>query len=189
MYVIRHVEGMSESIALLIFCTLKPTGRTIDRNTEPVHQVAKPFKVTQSWHGHFHQQPFKVSYPKSQVCSNSGKKQSQLPKPYAFSPILASHKPTILSSLQAAGGIISASLLSTPGASSFYKGGLTLYTLESRIAYAGWTQENIQNYKGPTPDIVKGLAENVREKLGSTYTICESGTAGPTGGNTRNRTP
>ena len=90
---------------------------------------------------------------------------------------------------QAAGGIISAALLSTPGASSFYKGGLTLYTLESRIAFAGWTQENIQNYKGPTPDVVKGLAENVKKKLGSTYTVCESGTAGPTGGKTKNRTP
>jgi len=89
----------------------------------------------------------------------------------------------------AAGGIISASILSTPGASGIYKGGLTLYTLESRIAYAGWTQESISNYDGPTPAIVEGLAVNVREKLGSTYTICESGTAGPTGGNAKNRTP
>lgn len=37
--------------------------------------------------------------------------------------------------VQAAGGIISASILSTPGASGLYKGGLTLYTLESRIAF------------------------------------------------------
>lgn len=29
----------------------------------------------------------------------------------------------------------------------------------------------------------------MRQTLGSTYTICESGTAGPTGGQTRNRTP
>lgn len=36
---------------------------------------------------------------------------------------------------------------------------------------------------------VQGMAENVREKLGATYCICESGTAGPTGGNTKNRTP
>ncbi|OBT51353.1 hypothetical protein VE04_08237 [Pseudogymnoascus sp. 24MN13] len=33
------------------------------------------------------------------------------------------------------------------------------------------------------------MAENVRPKLDSTYTICESGTAGPTGGTTKNRTP
>lgn len=54
---------------------------------------------------------------------------------------------------------------------------------------AGWTQDNITGYKGPTPEIVSGLAKNVRGKLGSTYTLCESGTAGPTGGATRNRTP
>jgi nicotinamide mononucleotide (NMN) deamidase PncC len=36
---------------------------------------------------------------------------------------------------------------------------------------------------------VSGLAEHTRKTLGSTYTISESGTAGPTGGTTRNRTP
>ena len=103
---------------------------------------------------------------------------------------LQCHSPLIChSECQAAGGIISAALLSTPGASKIYKGGLTLYTLESRVAFAGWTQENIQAYRGPTEDVVKGLADNVRGTLGATYCICESGTAGPTGGNTRNRTP
>lgn len=82
---------------------------------------------------------------------------------------------------KAAGGLISASLLSTPGASKIYKGGLTLYTLESRIAFAGWTEETRAAYKGPTEDVVKGLAENVRGTLGATYCVCESGTAGPTG--------
>jgi nicotinamide mononucleotide (NMN) deamidase PncC len=90
---------------------------------------------------------------------------------------------------QAAGGLISAGILSTPGASRVYKGGLTLYTLESRIAYAGWTQASIENYRGPTTDIVAGIAKHVRQTLGSTYAIGESGTAGPTGGDTRNRTP
>lgn len=51
------------------------------------------------------------------------------------------------------------------------------------------TPEHIQSYKGPTPDIVSGLAEHTRKTLGSTYTVSESGTAGPTGGTTRNRTP
>jgi len=88
-----------------------------------------------------------------------------------------------------AGGIISASLLSMPGASSFHKGGLTVYTLPSRIQFAGWTAEHTKAYKGPSPEVVAGLAENVRGKLESTYTVCESGTAGPTGGTTPNRTP
>ncbi|KAI9751498.1 MAG: hypothetical protein M4579_006034 [Chaenotheca gracillima] len=105
------------------------------------------------------------------------------------STLLKSKKETVSIAETAAGGIISASLLSTPGASGYYKGGLTLYTLESRIAYAGWTEEIRSTYKGPTTEIVSGLAEHTRTKLGSTYTVSESGTAGPTGGNTRNRTP
>ncbi|KAL6707815.1 hypothetical protein ACN47E_003715 [Coniothyrium glycines] len=103
--------------------------------------------------------------------------------------LLKERKETISVAETAAGGLISATLLSFPGASGYYKGGLTLYTLESRIAFAGWTQANIQDYKGPTPGIVSGLAEHTRKTLGSTYTISESGTAGPTGGQTRNRTP
>ncbi|KAL8643433.1 MAG: hypothetical protein Q9226_008379 [Calogaya cf. arnoldii] len=90
----------------------------------------------------------------------------------------------------AAGGIISASLLSVAGASKFYRGGLTLYTLESRIQFAGWTEENKKNYNGPNAEVVSGLATNVRQKLGSTYCLCESGTAGPGGsGVTPNRKP
>ncbi|KAL9073877.1 MAG: hypothetical protein Q9161_002709 [Pseudevernia consocians] len=105
------------------------------------------------------------------------------------STLLREHSETVCVAETAAGGLISASLLSTPGASKIYKGGLTLYTLESRIAFAGWTQDHLKSYKGPTEDVVKGLAENVRRTLGATYCVCESGTAGPTGGNTRNRTP
>ncbi|KAF2659479.1 competence/damage-inducible protein-like protein cinA [Lophiostoma macrostomum CBS 122681] len=103
--------------------------------------------------------------------------------------LLKERKETISVAETAAGGLISATLLSYPGASGYYKGGLTLYTLESRIAFAGWTQDTIKSYSGPTPEIVAGLAEHTRSKLGSTYTISESGTAGPTGGTTRNRTP
>jgi hypothetical protein len=64
-----------------------------------------------------------------------------------------------------------------------------LYTLESRIAYAGWTEENLKDYKGPTPDLVAGLADHTRKTLGAGYVIGESGTAGPTGGTTKNRIP
>ena len=47
----------------------------------------------------------------------------------------------------AAGGLISAALLTVPGASAYYAGGATLYTLPSRKAYAGWTEENVKAYK------------------------------------------
>ncbi|KAK1818024.1 hypothetical protein LTR12_007549 [Friedmanniomyces endolithicus] len=108
---------------------------------------------------------------------------------HQISTLLKSRNETVSIAETAAGGLISSSILSTPGASSIYKGGLTLYTLPSRIAFAGWSQETISNYKGPTTEIVTGLARHVRKDLESTYTIAESGTAGPTGGATPNRKP
>ncbi|KAL8998165.1 MAG: hypothetical protein Q9169_002719 [Polycauliona sp. 2 TL-2023] len=59
-----------------------------------------------------------------------------------------------------------------------------------KIQFAGWTEENTKNYKGPNAEVVTGLAENVRAKLGSTYCLSESGTAGPGGsGDAPNRKP
>ncbi|KAH8895344.1 putative competence/damage-inducible CinA family protein [Thozetella sp. PMI_491] len=103
--------------------------------------------------------------------------------------LLKSRNETVSVVETAAGGLVSSSLLSTAGASGYFKGGLTLYTLPSRIAFGGWTQETIASYAGPTTDVVSGLAVHVRKDLGSTYTVAESGTAGPTGGTTPNRTP
>ena len=57
------------------------------------------------------------------------------------------------------------------------------------MAFAGWTQADIDAYSGPSEGVVTKLAENIRSKLDSTYCLCESGTAGPTGGQTRNRQP
>ncbi|KAE8334662.1 hypothetical protein BDV24DRAFT_156687 [Aspergillus arachidicola] len=84
--------------------------------------------------------------------------------------LLRAKKETISVAETAAGGLISASLLSVSGASAVYKGGLTVYTLESRIAFAGWTPAHLENYNGPTPAIVAQMADHVRHTLGSTYT-------------------
>ena len=61
--------------------------------------------------------------------------------------LLKNNHQTISIAETAAGGILSAALLSIPGASAFYRGGLTLYTLESRIAFAGWTQNDVDAYR------------------------------------------
>ena len=46
-----------------------------------------------------------------------------------------------------AGGLVSAALLSVPGASAYYAGGLTLYTLASRLAFGGWTEADRAGYR------------------------------------------
>lgn len=98
----------------------------------------------------------------------------------AVAALLRARGETISVAETAAGGLVSAALLATPGASGLYRGGATLYTLESRIAFAGWTQADVDGYDGPGPGLVAGLAAHVRAALGSTYAVGESGTAGPT---------
>jgi len=94
--------------------------------------------------------------------------------------LLKTHSLTVSIVETACGGLISSTLLSTPGASKFYKGGLTLYTLPSRIAFGGWTEDSLKDYKGPTPGVVLGLARYNKPLLGADWVLAESGTAGPT---------
>jgi nicotinamide mononucleotide (NMN) deamidase PncC len=74
--------------------------------------------------------------------------------PPTFEPLLQKVAAHLLSKKQkisvaetAAGGLISTSLLSVSGASRYFAGGVTLYTLPSRIAYAGWMDEDMKKYK------------------------------------------
>ena len=81
-----------------------------------------------------------------------------------------------------AGGLISAALLWVAGASRYYRGGGVVYTLDSRTALAGVPMEQYANYRGTTPEMLAFLAESMRQRLGATWCIAESGLAGPTGG-------
>ncbi|KAF9238129.1 hypothetical protein BU15DRAFT_88530 [Melanogaster broomeanus] len=64
-------------------------------------------------------------------------------------------------------GLVSAALLSVPGASKWY-------------AWGRWSDADVKSYLGPTPELVSRLAVSVRIQLGTTYCIGESGATGPT---------
>ena len=86
---------------------------------------------------------------------------------------------TVAVSESTTGGLVSAALLAVAGASRYYAGGGVLYTLASRTALAGVPAETYENYRGTTPDMLAALAEAMRERLGATWCIAESGVAGP----------
>ncbi|MEZ4503297.1 MAG: CinA family protein [Dehalococcoidia bacterium] len=77
------------------------------------------------------------------------------------------------------GGLISAALLWVPGASRYFAGGGVVYTLNSRIALAGVSPEQYENYRGTTPEMLADLAESMRARLEAAWGIGESGLAGP----------
>lgn len=86
---------------------------------------------------------------------------------------------TISISEAACGGLLSAYLVSIPGASQFFQGGTLVYSLKSRLKLSGWNEKDISNYTGPSERVALRLARNLRIELGSTYVLSETGFAGP----------
>jgi PncC family amidohydrolase len=82
-----------------------------------------------------------------------------------------------------AGGLISASLLSVPGASAYYVGGVVSYTGTSRLMLLGISEEYMTGIgiRASTEEYAALIAKTVREKFGTTWALSETGASGPTG--------
>ncbi|RCK60397.1 CinA-like protein [Candida viswanathii] len=93
--------------------------------------------------------------------------------------ILRSRKQTLSVSEAACGGLLSAYVVSVPGASDFYIGGKLLYSLRTRLKLSGWSDTEISNYMGPSEQVALKLARTTKYELGSTYVLSETGFAGP----------
>jgi PncC family amidohydrolase len=78
-----------------------------------------------------------------------------------------------------AGGLISAALLSIPGASAYYLGGTVIYTAAAGRAWMAGEVEVPAGMRGATETFATYLAASVRSKVGATWGIGEAGAAGP----------
>lgn len=94
--------------------------------------------------------------------------------------ILRSKNQTLAISEAACGGLLSAYLISVPGASDFYIGGKLVYSVRQRLRLSGWSNEEISSYVGPSKQVALKLARTTKYDLGSTYVLSETGFAGPT---------
>ena len=80
-----------------------------------------------------------------------------------------------------AGGLVSAALLSIPGASRYYRGAAVTYT---GVARAVFTEIDLNDHPGirsSSEPYAQLIAETIRERLGATWGIGETGAAGPSG--------
>ena len=87
---------------------------------------------------------------------------------------------TVAVSESAAGGIVSAALLSVPGASGYYLGGASVYTQTARRSLLRFSDAEAQQ-RGSTEEYATLVAATMRDLLGADWTIGESGAAGPSG--------
>jgi len=78
-----------------------------------------------------------------------------------------------------AGGLVSAALLTIPGASSYYTGGAVIYTVAASRAWMVGEVEVPSRMRGATEGFAAWLAASARRKLDSTWGLGEAGAAGP----------
>jgi PncC family amidohydrolase len=95
--------------------------------------------------------------------------------------LLRARRETIGVAEGAAGGLISAALLSVAGASTFYRGGAVVYTLASVRAFVAGAVPAPPDLRGASEAWALHLARSAAAKLEASWGIGEGGAAGPTG--------
>jgi nicotinamide-nucleotide amidase len=80
-----------------------------------------------------------------------------------------------------AGGLIAAALLAVPGASAYFIGGGVIYTHRAREALLEVRLANDPDMRASTGPYALLCATAVRERLGVTWGLGETGAAGPSG--------
>src|ERR1700679_147781 len=95
--------------------------------------------------------------------------------------LLEKRRETVAIAESSAGGLISAALLSVPGASAYFVGGSVVYTGKARMSLLGLTREAVAGVRSASEPYALILARTVRENLGATWGVSETGAAGPSG--------
>jgi nicotinamide-nucleotide amidase len=88
---------------------------------------------------------------------------------------------TIAISESSTGGLISAALLSVPGASAYFLGGAVVYTAKARDALMNIPKQAVTGMRGASEPYATLLARTARERFDATWALSESGATGPTG--------
>ena len=99
----------------------------------------------------------------------------------AVGTLLQGRKQTLAVAESSAGGLINAALVAVPGASAYYLGGCVIYTGAGRSALLGLTAQDMAGIRSASEPFAKLLAQRVRERLGATWGLSETGASGPTG--------
>jgi nicotinamide-nucleotide amidase len=104
-----------------------------------------------------------------------------LPLAERIGAILKSRHDNIAVAESTTGGLVSAALLSVPGASTYFVGGAVVYTLKARRAMLDLPDSAFAGIKSVTEDGAMILARAARTRFAVTWSIAEIGASGPTG--------
>ena len=99
----------------------------------------------------------------------------------AVGALLIERKQTLAVAESSAGGLINAALVAVPGASAYYVGGCVIYTAAGREALLGITAQEMAGMRSASEPFARLLARRVRDRLGTTWGLAETGASGPRG--------
>jgi len=94
--------------------------------------------------------------------------------------LLKERNETVAVAESSTGGLISAALLSLPGASAYFVGGGVIYTRHARAGLLMMPADQV-TVRGSTESYALDCARLMRDRLGTTWGLAESGATGPTG--------
>lgn len=95
--------------------------------------------------------------------------------------LLRERRETIAVAESSAGGLISAALLAVPGASAYFLGGGVIYTQAARRGLLRLPDESVKGIRSSSEAYALLKAKTIRELLGATWGLSETGASGPTG--------
>lgn len=80
------------------------------------------------------------------------------------------------------GGFISNSITDIPGASKFFKGGITAYSNDVKTSFLGVSKGLIKEYGAVSREVAISMAKGAKRVLRSDIAVSITGIAGPSGG-------
>ncbi len=95
--------------------------------------------------------------------------------------LLKEREQTLAVSESACGGLISAALVAVPGASAYYVGGSVVYTRTAHQGLLGVPDVDMEGIRASSEPYAQLNARAVRERLGTTWAVSETGASGPAG--------
>jgi nicotinamide-nucleotide amidase len=98
--------------------------------------------------------------------------------------LLKERNQTICTAESVTGGKIAATLVSVPGASSYFKGSIVSYSAATKISLLEVSKEVIEKHSVVSKEVAEQMAISARIQLHTDYAIAVTGNAGPTKDNT-----
>ena len=99
-----------------------------------------------------------------------------------ISQLLWEREETVSTAESCTGGRIAEAIMSVPGASKYFKGGIICYVDEVKMNLLGVSQQLLDEKTSVCEEVAIELVKGACRTLNTTYAVAATGIAGPTGG-------